>query len=428
MQTEKIKLTNGEITINKVPSTNYVLDGILNKLYVMFELNIKQYKSEEEKERGPLELSLVLDKSGSMKGPKLDNSKIALQQVVDNLSMKDKVHVVVYDRKVQTIIEDGNLKDKKSIKKKIKNIDSGSTTNLSGGLVQGYELLNKIKDRSVNKRVYLFSDGLANEGIVDRAGLEKLARDIHQHGVNVSTFGIGKDFNEDLMVTMAEFGSGDYFYIDKIDSIPRIVGEAIDGLLSVIAHDTIVKIRGVNGATLTKIYTYELQGAKLSDLRDGETRTILAEFEVKPGNLDESGKFFEYELNFRPSDDLLNIQKHSFFGTTKNTSDESLMMMENQEVMDLRARLKISEEEELITKLIDQRRYDEAEKFVDGHIDILKALVDKNSSEENKLSLKLSSDLQKQIKQSALIGDYSMSRKMSSYHSYRTSRSKKRED
>jgi Ca-activated chloride channel homolog len=117
--------------------------------------------------RHPLNLSVVLDRSGSMAGDKLDYVKKAAQFLVQHLAAQDTFSLVTYDDKVSINLAPCSPVHKDTINRTIEEIKAGDTTNLSGGWLQGCQLvLEGRKEQAVN-RVLLLTDGLANVGITD---------------------------------------------------------------------------------------------------------------------------------------------------------------------------------------------------------------------------------------------------------------------
>ncbi len=165
-------------------------------------------------QRSPLNISLVIDRSGSMESEgKLDFVKQACQTVVQNLGNNDQVSVVSYDSYVNVVSKSGKVTDKDQLIRQIGGLSSGGSTNLSGGMLEGYAQTKTTLAAEQVNRVLLLSDGLANQGITDPGELNKIAQtQFEEHGIGLSTFGVGLDFNEDLMTSLAESGTGNYYF------------------------------------------------------------------------------------------------------------------------------------------------------------------------------------------------------------------------
>ena len=191
--------------------------------------------------RTPLNLSIVLDRSGSMHGPKLHAAREAAAQLVERLAPEDVVSVVAYDNVVETISmpQSGNTTVATT---PIRNIHARGSTNLSGGWLKGRDYVaQNVKPASAN-RVVLLTDGLANVGITDPDQLVGLCATANEHGIKTTTIGFGRDYDEHLLAGMAQAGGGNLHYIEHADQAPAVFAEEIQGLLSLAAQNLTLTI------------------------------------------------------------------------------------------------------------------------------------------------------------------------------------------
>ena len=271
----------------------------MDKMYVLFELNGKS----ELSNRSPINLSVVLDRSGSMSGKPLHYCKEATKFIVNQLQEKDLLNVVVFDDYVKTVLAPQEVKHKDLLKKKIDGIETGGMTNLSGGLIKGCQhLLSQNSDQYVN-RLILLSDGQANAGIRDPEKLMKVVDDYQMAGAVISTMGVSDHFNEELMEDIAEHGKGNYYFINEVEQIPEIFAQELEGLLSVVAQDVHFKITSKNGARIENIYGFmgnshdQSVYLSLGDMYTNEVKSILVEFS-QPGLSEGVHDLFEIEWSF----------------------------------------------------------------------------------------------------------------------------------
>jgi len=274
------------LQIITIPASEYVLKGVQNTLHVLFQIKTGN-KYLDHVERPPCDLAIVLDRSGSMAGDKLENSKAAIKNVIQNLTQSDRLHLIVYDTNVDVIFENGDLSNPDILQRHVDRIEPLNSTNLYAGLAKGAEVLkqHRVTGESRVQRVFLFSDGLVNHGKKSPEEIKTLVRDIRADGISISSFGIGSDFDEELMKTISEWGSGDYFFIENAQFIPQYVAKGLRGLLALIGTDPVLKIRGANGAILKKIFAHEdgvIKGVHLGDLKQNNLRQIVCEIETSP--------------------------------------------------------------------------------------------------------------------------------------------------
>ena len=238
--------------------------------------------------RIPLNLSVVLDRSGSMAGEKLDAARDAAAMLIRRLHPDDVVSVVAYDDEVTTVAEPATGDSQGSLPQQVQHIEAGGSTNLSGGWLRGRELVASGKrDGGVN-RVVLLTDGLANVGITDPAQLLGLCRTACGAGITTTTIGFGADYDEKLLRGMADAGGANTYYIERPDQAGDVFAEELEGLLTLCAQTVSVEIRPSDAVTLTAIrHQYPTVplgtgGARLElgDLYAREPRSVLVEFFV----------------------------------------------------------------------------------------------------------------------------------------------------
>ncbi len=245
------------LTMKAKLSRKHIAQG---KQAVYLLVEIVAQKEQGERKRLPLNLGFVLDRSGSMSGEKLEFTKQAVRYAIDHLTSEDKASVTVYDQDVQVLFEAGPVKYKDNLKSAIGQVYPGGSTNLSGGLIQGFRQVMEHRKSGQVDRVLLLTDGLANVGITDPAVLSAKAASIRDAGVAVTTLGVGADFDEDLLTAIAESSGGNYYYIDSPERIPEIFSSELKELLSVVAQSIQVSFEGTGSVTVTKVWGYRSEG------------------------------------------------------------------------------------------------------------------------------------------------------------------------
>ena len=189
----------------------------------------------QTRERPAVNLAIVLDRSGSMAGDKLNKAKEAAIEALRRLSPQDIFSLVVYDHNVRTIVPAQSAGNVEWIEGRIRNIRSGGNTALFGGVSQGAAEVRKNIGSHYVHRVILLSDGLANVGPSTPDDLGRLGTALIKEDISVTTVGVGTDYNEDLMTRLAQNSDGNSYFVESSYDLPRIFASELGDVLSVVA-------------------------------------------------------------------------------------------------------------------------------------------------------------------------------------------------
>jgi len=247
-----------------------------------------------DENRVPLNVSVVLDRSGSMGGEKIQAAKEAARSLVRGLAPEDTVSVVAFDTHVETLADPATGDEQQDLIPLIDAIYAGSATNLSGGWLKGREHVDAHRRKGAVNRVLLMTDGQANQGITDAAKLSGICRSAAENGVTTTTIGFGEGFREQLLQAMADAGGGATYYIEETDQAHGVFEEELEGLLSVCAQNLAVQLRPTQGNECVQVWhgypseaEEDLLTLTIGDLYAREPRLVLVEFLLKPA---EDGK------------------------------------------------------------------------------------------------------------------------------------------
>lgn len=172
--------------------------------------------------RKPLNLCLVIDRSGSMAGEKLRQTIASVKFVVERLAPTDILSVVQFDDRIRVVIPPGPVTDRAHLGRRLNGIHAGGQTNLSGGWLRGAACVREKKAPDHINRVILLTDGQANHGIVDPAVLVRHAEELTEDGITTTIISYGEDFNEDLLTSMADAGRGNAHHVETAEQAPTV--------------------------------------------------------------------------------------------------------------------------------------------------------------------------------------------------------------
>lgn len=190
-------------------------------------------------DRLPLNLSLIIDRSGSMSGDKLEYVKEAAIHALRLLAEADRASVIIYDDAVELLAPSraitGDARD--DMIRHIRQVRTGGMTNLSGGWFTGCDQIADFMTKDYLNRALLLTDGLANVGMTDHEQLVMQAKELRRRGISTTTFGVGHDFNQFLLQGIADDGGGHFYFIDKPNQIPNYFQGELGELLTTVARE-----------------------------------------------------------------------------------------------------------------------------------------------------------------------------------------------
>ncbi|HEY3452697.1 MAG TPA: VWA domain-containing protein [Myxococcales bacterium] len=268
-----------------------MLAGGPREVYFQADVTAKQAAATSER-REPVQLALVVDCSGSMQGPKIENTRAAAREVVRQLRDGDRLVIVSYETSARvalpsTCINDGTRAQAMSA---VDELIAEGSTNLSGGVDLARRMLfaDSSADKSV-RRMVLLSDGQANMGELRNDKLFAIAADLRGRGVTFSSVGVGVDFNSTLMEGLSEHGGGRFRFLDEPAAIAAAFVKELTLAAKLVAADVKVVLHPADGVTIEDVYgnLFERVGrdvvVSLPDLASTTHQRVLARLTVSPG-------------------------------------------------------------------------------------------------------------------------------------------------
>ena len=228
--------------------------------------------------RTPVNVSFVMDRSGSMNGAKLETARVAMDASVRMLRDEDRFSLVMFDDHVDVVHRSTDATEKARLRaqNRINRVDAGGSTNLSGGWFEGAKQVRSHEGHGHLARVLLATDGQANRGMVDESRLLEEARKLRAQGVSTSTIGIGHDFNESLLQGIAEQGGGNFYYVEHASQLTDLLTSELGEALRITVRQPRVELAISAGAEVELLNRFEVGQADggfavmLDDLTSGQ--------------------------------------------------------------------------------------------------------------------------------------------------------------
>ncbi|MDF5707907.1 MAG: VWA domain-containing protein [Nostoc sp. S4] len=334
-----------------------------------------------ESPRRNLNLSLVIDRSGSMAGAPLHHALRAAESVVEQLEADDIFSVVVYDDEVDTVITPQSVTNKATLKNSINKVRAGGITNLSGGWLKGCEHVKTQLDPQKINRVLLLTDGHANMGIQDPKILTATSAQKAEEGIATTTLGFDQGFNEDLLIGMARAANGNFYFIQSIDEATEVFSIELDSLRAVVGQNLNVTLELADGVSL--IDTLSLAKVSqnkagqtvitLGELYEGEDKLLGLSLEIPSAQVGELPVMkLHYSADVVQNDVIQSVSGTADVVAKVGTVEEAALASSSHIILEL-SRLTIAKAKEIALELAEHGRHQEAEQILQALVKDLRA-------------------------------------------------------
>lgn len=271
---------------------------------IMVKVALRGAERTLQGERAPINMALVIDRSGSMSGDRIAQAKDAAIAAVERLTASDILSVVIFDQSIDTIVPAQPVGNKHEIIARIREITARGSTAIFGGVSQAAAEVRKNSERGFINRIVLLSDGQANVGPQSPGDLGRLGLSLMKEKISVTTIGVGLGYNEDLMTRLASKSDGNSYFVENSDDLPRIFKSELGNVLSVVAKSVQLSVRFSPGATPVEIVGRDghIDGKVVTldfnQIYSSQEKYVLIRTECDPGRHGDSRTIAHAEVSF----------------------------------------------------------------------------------------------------------------------------------
>lgn len=206
-------------------------------------------------QRMPVNLALVIDRSSSMRGPRITHAVAAVRQVVQQLDERDRLSVIAFDAAARSLFGPANVtaETRRELDEALSSLKTGVGTNLAAGIKKGADAVRSGFVRGAISRMVLLTDGQPSLGITDSGRLCALAEKEAAGGVSLTTMGLGEGFDDELLAELARSGRGGFHYLAGAADIPGAFGRELAGVFAIAATQTEIGLRPAEHVTAAEV-------------------------------------------------------------------------------------------------------------------------------------------------------------------------------
>lgn len=242
----------------------------------------------QNRRRSAIDLALVLDRSGSMRGEPLLAAKAAALDAIDLMEEGDRISLVTFDNTVEVVFPPSSVTDRRPLYRAVEGIETRGTTSLHAGWVEGTQQLVNLLDDDRSARALLLTDGQANVGVTDPLLIAQDVAKLGEVGVTTSTVGLGRGFQEDLLSMVAEAGGGRFAYAETPSDLEGVIAADLIAADATAGRDVRARLE-VTGDRATDVraigaYPEEDGTTVLPDLLLGMPLDVPLEIDLKGGD------------------------------------------------------------------------------------------------------------------------------------------------
>jgi Ca-activated chloride channel family protein len=366
-----------DITVDIDVGEPVMIAGKEQTAYV--KITIGGFELPADRNRSPVNLAVVLDRSSSMAGDKFEQAKEAALMVIDRLQPDDVISVISYDSTVEVLVPAQKASEKDHIRARIEALTPRGSTALFAGVTHGLEEVGKFLDPKLVNRIILVSDGQANVGPSSPNELGRLGVVAARQGISISTIGLGLGYNEDLMTQLAMASDGTHAFAENGTDLTRIFDLELGDVLSVVAQDLEIEIDFDDGIIPVRALGRDatITGRKanltLSQLYAKQERHVVFEVTVPPGAAGKKRSLASVAVDYENMISKKKLSKRDAVGVTFTKAAKTVAAKENKKVTAAAVELKATEAANRAVEMRDRGENQAAEKLLLENSALLKS-------------------------------------------------------
>ncbi|MBZ0308928.1 MAG: DnaJ domain-containing protein [Anaerolineae bacterium] len=278
-----LRVTPSKRTISPLPEVQV--------MYLLAEiLPDPRAKEAEQTRESRLNLTLILDRSNSMNGTRLDKVKVAAHQIIEQLNEKDILSVIIFNDRAEVLIPATPIDNKAALKAKISMMSASGGTEIFKGLSAGLEQTKRYLAPKLVNHMVLLTDG---NTYGDQEQCLTLARTAAEHGISISAMGLGQEWNDEFLDELASITGGTSSYINSASAVVRFLNDHVRNLSNAFAERARLSIAPDPDVRLESAFklaphpqplTIGEDYIQLGSLQANRMISVLLQFQM-PGNM-----------------------------------------------------------------------------------------------------------------------------------------------
>lgn len=322
-------------------------------------------------------VAIVIDKSGSMGGDRIERAKEAAIMAVNTLQSNDIVSVVAFDNTVEVVTPATKVSDKERIARAIRGIYVNGGTGLFAGVSKGAAEVRKFLDKNRVNRVILLSDGQANIGPSSPAELGQLGAALARQGMSVTTIGLGRDYNEDLMTQLASYSDGNHMFVDNSRDLASIFQREFGDVGSVVAQEVEVTIRLKPGIRPIRILGREGEIAdgvvrlRMSQLYSQQEKYVVLEVAVPARKAGQTMDLADVDVSYLNMQSKSTERMNRSVNVSFSDSEQAVASATDKKTMISAVQQVANEKSKNALRLRDEGKIEEAKKVLEENSNYL---------------------------------------------------------